>query len=91
MTEDEMVGWLHQLNGEEFEQALRDGEGQGNLACCNPWGHKESDTAYQLNSNKDGVQSRQGIYVRGALQCVSFNDKERNSSSGEKEIEGTQS
>ena len=51
MTEDEMVGWLHQLNGEEFEQALRDGEGQGNLACCNPWGHKESDTTEQLNNN----------------------------------------
>ena len=44
MTEDEMVGWHHQLNGREFEQALRDGEGQGSLACCSPWGHKESDT-----------------------------------------------
>ena len=37
MTEDEMVGWHHQLNGHEFEQALRDGEGQGSLACCSPW------------------------------------------------------
>ena len=43
MTEDEMVGWHHQLNGREFEQAPGDGEGQGSLACCSPWGHKELD------------------------------------------------
>ena len=39
-TEDEMVGGNHWLNGHEFEQALGDGEGQGSLACCSPWGHK---------------------------------------------------
>ena len=44
LTEDEMVGWHHQLNGHEFEQALGNGEGQGSLACCSPLGHKESDT-----------------------------------------------
>ena len=48
MTEDEMVGWHHRLNGHEFEQALRDGEGQGSLVCCSPWGHKESNTTEQL-------------------------------------------
>ena len=37
MTEDEMVGWHHQIDGHEFEQALGDGEGQGSLACCSPW------------------------------------------------------
>ena len=42
-TEDEMVGWHHRLDGHEFEQAQGDGEGQGSLACCSPWGHKESD------------------------------------------------
>ena len=42
-TEDETVGWHHQLSGHEFEQALRDGEGQGSPACCSPWGCKESD------------------------------------------------
>ena len=48
-----MVGWHHQLNGQEFEQALGDGEGQGSLACCSPWGHKESDTTeQQLNNNE---------------------------------------
>ena len=41
MTEDEMVGWHHQLNGHEFEQALGVGDGQGSLACCSPWCHKE--------------------------------------------------
>ena len=41
MTQDEMVGWHHRLNGHEFEQAPGDGEGQGSLACCSPWGRKE--------------------------------------------------
>ena len=51
MTEDEMVGWRHQLNGHEFEQTLGDGEGQGSLACCNPWGRKVSDMTQRLNNN----------------------------------------
>ena len=42
-TEDQMVGWYHLLNGHEFEQAPGDGEGQGSLVCCSPWGRKESD------------------------------------------------
>ena len=44
-----MVGWHHCLNGDEFEQALGVGDGQGNLACCRPWGRKESDMTEQLN------------------------------------------
>ena len=44
MTEDEMVGWIHRLNGHEFGQTLGVGDGQGGLVCCSPWGHKESDT-----------------------------------------------
>ena len=44
MTENEMVGWHHQLDGHEFEQALGDGKGQGSPGCCSPWGRKESDT-----------------------------------------------
>ena len=43
MTEDEMVGWHHWLNGHAFEQALRVGDGQGSLVYCSPWGCKESD------------------------------------------------
>ena len=43
MTEDEMVGWQHLLNGHEFEQASGDGEGQRSLECCSSWGLNESD------------------------------------------------
>ena len=49
MTEDEMVGWHHRLNGHESEQALGVDDGQGSLECCSPWGHKESDMTEQLN------------------------------------------
>ena len=49
MTEDEMVGWHHRLNGHEFEQAPGDGDGQGGLTCCSPRGHKEPDTTKRLN------------------------------------------
>ena len=44
VTEDEMVGWHHQLNGHELEQTLGDSEGQGNLVCYSPWDHEELDT-----------------------------------------------
>ena len=50
MTEDEMVGWHHRPSGHEFEQTPGDGEGQGSLVCCSPWGHKELDTTEQLNN-----------------------------------------
>ena len=49
MTEDEMVGWHHWLNGHEFEQAPKVGDGQGSLACCSQWGRKESDRTERLN------------------------------------------
>ena len=49
MTENEMVGWHHRLNEHEFEQAPGVGDGQGSLACCSPWDHKESDTTEQVN------------------------------------------
>ena len=50
MTEDEMVGWHHRLNGHEFEQVPGDGEGQGNLVCCSPRGRKELDMTERLNT-----------------------------------------
>ena len=56
MTEDEMVGWHHQLNGHEFEQASGDGEGQGS-----PWGRRESDTTEQLN-NSNQIQEEKSEY-----------------------------
>ena len=50
MTEDEMVGWHHWLNGHEFERTWGASNGQGGLACCSPWGHKELDmTATEVN------------------------------------------
>ena len=49
MTEDEMVGWHHWLDGHEFEQASGVGDGQGSLTCCSPWDRKELDTTEQLN------------------------------------------
>ena len=51
MTEDKMVGWHHQLNGHEFQQIPRVGEGQGSLPCCGSWGRKESDTTELPNNN----------------------------------------
>ena len=52
MTEDEMVGWHHLVNGHEFKQTLGDGEGQGSLVCCSPWGRKELDTTERLNNTQ---------------------------------------
>ena len=49
ITEDEMVGWYHQLDRHEFEQTPGIGDGQASLVCCSPWGRKESDTTEQLN------------------------------------------
>ena len=54
MTEDEMVGWHHRLDGSGFEQALGVGDGQGSLVCCGPWGRRESDTTERLNSEASG-------------------------------------
>ena len=51
MTEDEMVGWHHQLKGNEFEQTQGDSEDHVSLVCCSAWGSKESDMTEQLNNN----------------------------------------
>ena len=48
-----MIGWHHQLNGHEFEQAPGASKGWGSLACCSPWGHKESNTTQQLNNSSN--------------------------------------
>ena len=49
MTEDEMVGWHHRLDGRESEHAPGVSDGQGSLTCCSPWGHKESETSEGMN------------------------------------------
>ena len=56
MTEDEMVGWHCRLDGHEFEQAPGINDGQGHLACCSPWGHKELDTTVWLNWTESWVK-----------------------------------
>ena len=85
-TEDEMVGWHHQLNGYEFEQALGIGGGQGSLVCCSPWGRKESDMTKGLNwtecdkdnqveSNFRGQRATQKAhYISGLAQSCTFED-----------------
>ena len=57
MTEAEMVGCHHQLEAYEFEQALGVGDGQGNLACCSPWGRRELDTTERLNRTEPNPQA----------------------------------
>ena len=64
ITEDQMVGWHHRLNGHEFEQTLGDGEGQGSLAGCSPWGHKELDTTELLNSREMNHERRNFFYFK---------------------------
>ena len=66
MTEDEMVGWHHQLNGHEFEQISGDSEGQGSLACCSPWGHKELDTIEQQQIRCNMVPAKQSTQTISA-------------------------
>ena len=58
MTEDQMVGWYHGLNGHEFEQTPGDSEGQGNMACCSSWGCRDSDTTERLNNSNKKKQTR---------------------------------
>ena len=62
MTEDEMVGWHHLLDGHEFEQSLGVGNGQGRLGCCSPWGLKESDTTEWLNWTELNEVDETGAY-----------------------------
>ena len=80
MTENEMIGWHHELNGHEFKQILGDSEGLGSLACCSPWGHKESDMTEGPNNNKILLElqpqgmTHQSLYLRrsrgAATSCL---------------------
>jgi len=58
MTEDEMAGWHHRLNAHGFGWTLGVGDGQGGLACCDSWGHKESDTTERLNWTENGKRKK---------------------------------
>ena len=74
LTEDEMVGWHHQVNGHEFEQTLGDSEGQGSLACCSSWGCKESDTL-RLNSSSSTLTDSLWLLCLGRWQGQKQEDK----------------
>ena len=63
MTEDEMVAWHHQLSEHELEQTPGNGEGQGGLVCCSPWGHKESDMTGQLSNNNNNKVAKSISYL----------------------------
>ena len=62
-TEDEMVGWHHRFDGREFEQPPGVGDGQGSLACCSPWGHKESSTTKRLNCTEYSIVYRYHTFL----------------------------
>ena len=69
-TEDEMAGWHHWLDGHEFEWTLGVGDGQGGLACCSSWGHKESDTTERLNWAESGFIIRVMLALQNELRSV---------------------
>ena len=68
-----MVGWHHQLNGHEDEKILGDGEGQGSLACCHPWGHKESTILLNNNIEKNLCVSRPVLFRLNCDFCPQHN------------------
>ena len=72
MTEDEMVGWHHWFHVHEFEQALGVGDGQRGLACCSPWGQKESDMTERLNWLTDSVNTEQCWGFAAAFPVFKF-------------------
>ena len=80
-TEDEMAGWHHWLDGRESEWTLGVGDGQGGLACCNSWGHKESDTTEQLNWMLLGF-----LVERSCLEETSSQRKMQRSTFSEKNV-----
>ena len=74
-TEDDMVGWHHQLSGHKFEQALQVGDGQGSLVCCSPWGHKESDAVEWLSWTELWIAIILSLVKHfHFLDCSSFSD-----------------
>ena len=76
MTEDEMVGWHHQLNGHECEQSMEVGEGQGTLVSCSPWGCKESDATEHLKNNNNIISvsgvMKSDIYIHYEMITTSL-------------------
>ena len=76
MTEDEIVGWHHRLNGYEFEQTLGYSEGQGSLACCSQWGCKDLDMTERLSKliTREPTNQPQTVILTDFLQTLISND-----------------
>ena len=72
MTEDEMFGWHHWVNGQEFEQTPGDSEGQGSLKCCSPWDLRKSDTSERLNNRQQDCIKRPGFYYQIPILALIF-------------------
>ena len=70
MTEDEMVGWHHRHNGHGFGWTPEVGDGQGRLACCSPWGRKESDMIMRLNWKFHLILKKKKRIVGGIIDCI---------------------
>ena len=87
-TEDEMVGWHHRLNGHEFEQTPGDSEGQESLVCYSPWGRKESDTTWQLNSKWRGPSVNKSALGPQKSSCGPKSTRERRAEARLKELLG---
>ena len=68
-SEGEVFGWYHWFNRHELGQTPEAGEGQGGLACCNPWGHKELDTTWQLSNNNNSRCTARASHRGGFSQC----------------------
>ena len=79
VTEDEMVGWSHWLNGHESGQTLGDGEGQGSLGCCSPRGCKELDTTEWLNNSDSELRLWSHIILYWVIYCIQVLRREQSS------------
>ena len=76
-TEEEMIGWHHWLDGHEFEQVLGVGDRQGDLACCSPWSHKESDTSEQINWTEQQWESQFNFTLWTDFLHMYWNSRDR--------------
>ena len=72
VREDEMVGWHHQLSGLAFEKTPEEGNGYGSLACCSPWGCKESDMAERLNNSNIPIQNKRFLKIMELNKSILF-------------------
>ena len=88
MTEDEMAGWHHRLDGREFEQTPGVGDGQGGLACCGSSGPKESDTTERLNLTEVSIGFSQWLSCKAAYKAEDASDKGSIPGSGKSPGEG---